>query len=416
MKHKLTFSSLLPMALFLALAPTAMASPLYVDGVNGNDNNDCKTAQTACKTIGHGISLAKSWQTIMVAPATYTENLSIGISLKILGSDASTTIIDGGQVTTVVTIAGSTAVVTLSKLTIRNGVTSGNGGGVNNSGTLTINNSTISGNVSTRWGGGVVSSGSLTINNSTLSNNSGYYGGGIAISDGGTTTINKSTLTTNRGVYGGAIANLLGYLAINKSTATSNWAGQGGGIYNHIGRSNTTITNSTISGNTANALGGGIASYGRMTINNSTISNNGGNGGIYIYGDNIYVDNYWGGESMTLQNTVVGSSGSGGNCFTSDGGTITSDGYNLSSDNTCNFTNTGDMNNTRPMIGKLGNYGGPTQTVRLLLGSPAIDAGNPNGCTDGNGNLLKTDQRGYPRPGRKDTGGCDIGAFERQID
>jgi hypothetical protein len=52
----------------------------------------------------------------------------------------------------------------------------------------------------------------------------------------------------------------------------------------------------------------------------------------------------------------------------------------------------------------------------LLSGSPAIDAGNPNGCTDGNGNLLKTDQRGMPRPDKEDTGGCDMGAYERQSD
>jgi len=49
-------------------------------------------------------------------------------------------------------------------------------------------------------------------------------------------------------------------------------------------------------------------------------------------------------------------------------------------------------------------------------GSPAIDAGNPSGCTDGSGHLLKTDQRGMPRPDKEDTVGCDRGAFERQSD
>ena len=49
-------------------------------------------------------------------------------------------------------------------------------------------------------------------------------------------------------------------------------------------------------------------------------------------------------------------------------------------------------------------------------GSPAVDAGNPNGCTNSNGALLKIDQRGMPRPDREDTGGCDIGAYERQSD
>jgi len=72
------------------------------------------------------------------------------------------------------------------------------------------------------------------------------------------------------------------------------------------------------------------------------------------------------------------------------------------------------MNQTDAKLDKLGNYGGPTQTRSLLLGSPAIDAGNPNGCTDSNGNLLKTDQRGKPRPDPEDASGCDIGAYERQ--
>jgi hypothetical protein len=74
------------------------------------------------------------------------------------------------------------------------------------------------------------------------------------------------------------------------------------------------------------------------------------------------------------------------------------------------------LNNTDPKLGTLGYYGGPTQTIPLLSGSPAIDAGNPSGCTDEQGNLLKTDQRGQPRPDPEDTGGCDMGSFESQND
>jgi hypothetical protein len=95
---------------------------------------------------------------------------------------------------------------------------------------------------------------------------------------------------------------------------------------------------------------------------------------------------------------------------------VTSLGYNLSSDNTCNFNKTGDQNNANPMLGPLQNNGGPTKTMALLSGSPAIDAGNPSGCTDGQGHLLKTDQRGMPRPNTEDTGGCYMGAYERQSD
>ena len=66
------------------------------------------------------------------------------------------------------------------------------------------------------------------------------------------------------------------------------------------------------------------------------------------------------------------------------------------------------------MLGTLGNNGGPTQTIPLLIGSPAIDAGNPSGCRDSKGNLLTTDQRGLRRPDRDDQTGCDIGAYETQ--
>src|ERR1700680_3492970 len=93
----------------------------YVDGVNGSDNNNCKSRQHACKTIGHAISLASSGDSIMIAAATYTENLTIGVSLKVIGSGAKTTIIDGGDSGTVVTISNANAHVTLSKVTIRKG-------------------------------------------------------------------------------------------------------------------------------------------------------------------------------------------------------------------------------------------------------------------------------------------------------
>jgi nitrous oxidase accessory protein NosD len=154
MKHKLTFSSLLVMAFFLALSPTALAiGKWYVDGVNGNDNNDCTTAQTACQTIGHAISLCSSGDSIMVAPAIYTENLTIQRSLKIVGSDAATTIVDGNQAGSVFTITNAKAHVHLSNLTIRNG-SADVGGGINNYGTLTIGRSTVSGNSAPGWGVG----------------------------------------------------------------------------------------------------------------------------------------------------------------------------------------------------------------------------------------------------------------------
>ena len=66
-----------------------------------------------------------------------------------------------------------------------------------------------------------------------------------------------------------------------------------------------------------------------------------------------------------------------------------------------------DLIDVDPRLGALDNHGGETETVNLLSGSPAIDAGDPDGCRDPDGIELLTDQRGYVRAGR-----CDIGAYE----
>jgi hypothetical protein len=337
-------------------------------------------------------------------------------------------------------------------LTIRNGSASQNGGGINNSGTLTINKSIITGNVATELngrGGGINNSGTLTITNSTITGNVAreeVYGFGGGVSNLGTLTIYTSTISGNRADAGGGIFTT-GTLTIYTSTisgnSSGNNAGIGGGIFQD-GGGTLTINNSTISSNIGTFYGAGIgaANVTTLTINNSTISGNSGSlygAGIYKWrgagnGGTVSINNstisgnsaiYYGGgggiefadgDALTLQNTIVANN-SGGNCDTGPyGAIITSNGYNLSSDDSCSLTGPGDMNNTDPKLGKFGKYGGPTRTILLLPGSPAIDAGNPNGCTDDKGKLLKTDQRGWPRPGKYDTGGCDIGAFERQKD
>jgi len=451
----------------------------YVDGVNGNDGNDCKTRQTACKTIGHAISLASAGDTIGVGPATYTENLTIPISLRLIGSSAPTTIIDGGGLDTVVKIVKRSAHVTLSKLTVQGGGFGSSqfatGGGISNSGTVTIDNnviqendgggllnnngtamisnslikanhsgetgggiwnngemtishSSISGNISGNsvtakycgdigahcMGGGIYNEGTLTINDSILSANSVGSsklvgdGGGIFSADFGATsptlTINRSTISNNvaTGGGGGISAGYLTTMTINNSTISGNAGGGAAGIQTEA---TGMINNSTISGNRASNVGGGINNGGTLTLGNTTVSENSASsrmgGGIRNYGG-----------TTTLQNSIIANNSQGDNC----NGTILSNGYNLSGDGTCNFSGPGDLNNTDPKLGPLQNNGGPTKTQALLSGSPAIDAGNPNGCTDGNGHLLKTDQRGKPRPDKEDTGGCDMGAYERQSD
>jgi len=283
--------SVLVLAVFLTLLPAAAASTTwYVDGVNGNDGNDCRSPQTACKTIGHTISLAHRGDSIMVAPAPYAENLTITVSLKIIGAGASTTIIDGGGVNTVVTIPSGGTHVALSGLTVRNGLAL-QGGGIYNAGRLGITNSTISGNTasytcpstSQSYGGGIYNVGTLALNNSTISGNtatgqsapfcsSKAYGGGI--SNTGVLTIDQGTFNGNGSNYsGGGISNW-GTLQIKGSTFSGNSAGfSGGGIDMWTGT--LTVDRSVVSGNLGEEYGGGIDTWGgTLTINASTFASN----------------------------------------------------------------------------------------------------------------------------------------------
>jgi len=260
MKNGLLFSRLLP--LVLVLAPTTFASTtLYVNGATGNDSNHCLSAQAACKTIGHAISLAASGDTIMVAAATYTEWLTIDTSLNMIGSDAATTIIDARGGGRRATISSASAHVILSNLTIRNANISGfcgtpGGAGISNIGTSTIMNSIVSGNTASAHtfvgaenagcgitGGGILNSGTMTIDNSTVSANSVWVYGcfvigtfcsatGGAISSSGTLTIKNSAISGNT--------------AVARSTAPRNHISLIGGIFENGGT--VTINGSTISG------------------------------------------------------------------------------------------------------------------------------------------------------------------------
>jgi hypothetical protein len=371
--------------LLLAIVPPAVASTWYVNGVSGSDANPCKTSASACQSIGHAISLAASGDSIMVAAATYTENLIIELSLSLIGSGAATTIIDGGAKGIVVSVRNSAANVALSELTIQNGGPTG----IYNLGTLELTNSTVRNNfINFRCVGNCVGFGAgirnvggvLAIRNSTIAGNAVHVycagpppihfpfpclaaGGGISNEGSGQVTIINSTLSGNS-----VVGNNHGQ-PIGRCGAI--WTESEGSV---------AIDSSTIAGNSANKSGGGIL------------------GGIY----------------MAMTNSIV-SNNVGGNCYISILSTA-SKGYNLSSDATCNFTGAGDLNNTDPRLGTLGYYGGATETIPLLTGSPAIDAGDPSGCTDDQGILLKTDQRGMPRPDREDKAGCDMGAYESQSD
>ena len=84
MKYKLAISRVLLVALFLTPAPTILANTTwYVDGVKGNNSNNCKSAQTACKTIGHAIALAPAL--LIYLQALAANLVSAGVRLIPIG-------------------------------------------------------------------------------------------------------------------------------------------------------------------------------------------------------------------------------------------------------------------------------------------------------------------------------------------
>jgi hypothetical protein len=345
-----------------------------------------------------------------------SDELFIGKNLAISGPGASSLAISGpfGVVggdpiftsTPRVFEIGSGITVAISGVTIENG-TNNYGGGIYNAGTLTVTNCTLSGNWASGFfgeGGGIYNVGTLTVTSSTISGNySAYYGLGGGIGNAGTLTLTYSTISNNSAYQGGGIRNhVAGSLIVTYSTISNNGATlSGGGIDNY---GTVTVTNSTFSGNNG-AFGGGIGSYGGsgiVTVSNSTFSgNNGERGGAFL--------NY---GTMTVKNTIIANSNSifGGNCGIPNG-TFISQGYNLSDDGSCPFTQTGDLNSTPAGLGPLQNNGGPTFTQALLVGSPAIDAGDPNFDPNSFTPPLLYDQRGSGFP-RVASGRIDIGAFE----
>jgi predicted outer membrane repeat protein len=294
------------------------------------------------------------------------------------------------------------------------------GGTITIGNAVTLDGSTSQGHVTLDGGGAqqlfVVNSG-VTVGLTTLTLSNGYAfadGGtpsencGGAIYNDGTVTVTNSTFSGNHAYnFGGAICSGSGTVTVFNSTFSGNGGGSGGGaIYND---STVIVTNSTFSGNLAGADAGGAIfndSLGTMGVTNSTFSGNEGSFGSY-YGETI-VNN----GTLRIGGSVISSlSGSQLACA----GIITDLGYNLVADGSCFHGGTGDIQSASPGLDPKGlqDNGGPTQTIALQSGSPAIDQISTSDAT-----LCPTsgtDQRGagYPRPDNSETN-CDIGAYEYQ--
>lgn len=294
--------------------------------------------------------------------------LSIGMNLAVDASSfANPVTLDAGGNSRIVEVTAGTVV--LAGLTLTNGTCpAGNAGGailVDPGAALSINSLTISGCMATNGSAG-----------------GAIYVYGTAKLSAVFSTI-SGCIATN-GSAGGAIYNS-GTALIEYCTLTGNISGTGGGIYT---RGGLTLNVCTLVGNSAqpsaSGSGGGVYNYGTSTVllNNCTLVSNSAyvGGGLYNPGAG----------KLILTNTIVA-------------GNVASFGPDVAGF----YSGVSSFIGGDPKLAPLGNYGGPTQTMQPLSGSPVIDAGN-----DSVTNFLTYDQRLSPR---LSGGHVDIGALERQF-
>jgi hypothetical protein len=377
-------------ALIAVCAPAAPAPAATTITLTSNGDSGGGTLRAALLSASSGdtILIPGSFTIVLASPLTVTQ-AAPGVTLGVSGTGTPT--ISGNNATRILQTNGNTALA-INGLVLTAGEAKNDGGAISvgAGATVNISDSVLSGNVSSATSGDgaaiqVGPSGILTVQRSTFANNHGGSssgnGGAIQASFKTTVTVGASTFSGNHaGVktgYGGAIQmDSVATLTVTNSTFSGNAAGAegiGGAIQTIFG-SGTTLLNDTISGNQA-AEGGGI---------------------------------HVGGGGATVTNTIISGNiaAAGANCAATGGPSIAGGGHNLENGTSCGFTGTGNLNTDPAFAGPLADNGGPTATLALLSGSPAIDNGDAGACPS-------TDQRGLPRPGSGGTT-CDIGAFEFQ--
>lgn len=390
----------------LLLAPNAAQAATFTvtktaDTADGTCDADC--------SLREAISAANAsagTDTIVVPAGTYVRTLTgsddtnalgdldVNEAATILGAGAGATVIEGNGTT-----AGDRVLdlddggIHIAGVTIRNGYASSNGGGIDahNEAVLALEASVVTSNKADGDGGGLNIDGGALLTDVTISSNTadadasgGGDGGGIYVDGNGGPIFRGVTMTGN---------------------STIN---DGGAIYNDDVLD---LTNVTISGNTAGESGGGIYNAYAVSMNNVTIAANTGDGdntGLGDEGGGLYNEE----AGVLVRNTIIANnadpSGGGPDCFTETGGPLLSRGHNLLRNATgCSgMIGTGDILGADPKLGPLADNGGPTQTMALLKGSPAINAGDPSKPgSKGTAACAVDDQRGAPR-------NCDIGAYE----
>ena len=283
------------------------------------------------------------------------------------------------------------------------GASGGNGGGAagiaNLGGTATIEKSIIAANIAGNGGAGTSGKDSAAAEgNGGNGGNGGTGGNGGGIAIAGALFKPPATLQATDDTIQGNIAGD-GANAGDPGNGRNKFGkggdggdgGFGGGVENLLNTA-TQLVNLTIAENAAGHAGtGGAESPDFPAGTNGTAGHGGG-----VYGL----------TSPTLQNTILYENQTGGDCR----GSIVDGGRNLVFSkpslkgivtDPCSFTSAVSED---PKLALLAANGGPTETMRLQAGSPAIDQVPAAGA-----GCPATDQRGVGRPGGT---ACDIGAYE----
>jgi CSLREA domain-containing protein len=431
------------------------------DGKCATDVGTCTLRAAIQEANEHGggtINLNPGTYTLAIKPdgalpLAATGDLDVYGELTISGGGADKTIVDGGGVDRVFAMQVASR-VTISDVTIRNGLAQpgDDGGGIWNSGNLTLENVTVSGNktrsdatltadapgggifnaatlqlrnckiignTAADMGGGIHNKGIMTVLKSTIANNTAATDRGGGVSNFNKATIVLSTISGNQAVGAGGGVENGGGMILTHSTVSGNTGQRGGGIHNVGGLD---MTDATVAGNTARQTGGGLqndyssdALKGVVQLNGVTIAGN-------HAGEKSDAAPAGGGvankkpATLKVANSIIAGNGDATGQAPDCRGKVLSAGYDLIQNTAgCKVrgTLTGDITDKDPKLGPLANNGGPTQTMALLPGSPAIDTANPAKPGSGNGACELTDQRGTPRP-QNGAGQsvCDMGAFE----
>ncbi|MCA9238465.1 MAG: hypothetical protein KDA44_23500, partial [Planctomycetales bacterium] len=360
---------------------------------------------TSDPTYGAGTSLREAIAYANAHPGADTITFAAGVDggTITVGNQLTLTETGAGNGTTItgpaagITISGNNltrvlqvnagVVATVEGLTFADGYAD-QGGAIVNLGELTVRGGVFRENTADPGlggaggvGGAIASYGPLHIANSLFELNTAELGGGINSADG--LTIVDSTFSRNQAGFNGGALRIFGSSTISSATFSGNMAGNGGGgLINH---GDLTLTNSTFASNNA-VDGGGLQLFeGSANLRHVTIASNtatGSGGGLVVNS-----------AAVTLTNTIV----AGNSAANQDD---LSGALNPASNNNL-------LNQTAAAagLGILADNGGPTQTIALVFGSPAINGG---AAIPG----INTDQRGVLRPFGT---GVDIGAFESQF-